>query len=72
MSAQSLKPVWHEDIEQNVAARMPHVDTRIDIHSARKPIGVATCEITKRLSKTLLGQLPQPEVIAALLEGMEE
>jgi predicted nuclease of restriction endonuclease-like (RecB) superfamily len=42
------------------------------LHDARKPIGVATYEITKTLPKELRGQLPQPEEIAALLEGMEE
>jgi predicted nuclease of restriction endonuclease-like (RecB) superfamily len=42
------------------------------LHDARKPIGVATYEITKTLPTALRGQLPQPEEIAALLEGMEE
>ena len=42
------------------------------LHDARKPIGVATYEITKTLPQELRGQLPQPEEIAALLEGMEE
>lgn len=42
------------------------------LYDARKPIGVATYEITKTLPKELRGQLPQPEEIAALLEGMEE
>lgn len=42
------------------------------LHDARKPIGVATYEITKTLPKELKGQLPQPEEIAALLEGIEE
>lgn len=42
------------------------------LHDARKPIGVATYEITKTLPKELKGQLPQPEEIAALLEGVEE
>jgi predicted nuclease of restriction endonuclease-like (RecB) superfamily len=40
------------------------------LHDARKPIGVATYEITKTLPKELKGQLPQPEEIAALLEGI--
>ncbi len=40
------------------------------LHDARKPIGVATYEITKTLPKELRGQLPQPEEIAALLEGI--
>jgi len=41
------------------------------LHDAKKPIGVATYEITKTLPKALKGQLPQPEEIAALLEGIE-
>ena len=41
------------------------------LHDAKKPIGVATYEITKTLPKELKGQLPQPEEIAALLEGLE-
>ena len=42
------------------------------LHDARKPIGVATYQITKTLPRELRGQLPQPEEIAALLEGIEE
>jgi predicted nuclease of restriction endonuclease-like (RecB) superfamily len=42
------------------------------LHDARKPIGVATYETTKTLPKELRGQLPQPEEIAALLDGLEE
>ena len=42
------------------------------LHDARKPIGVATYTITRTLPKELKGQLPQPEDIAALLEGIEE
>lgn len=42
------------------------------LHDASKPIGVATYEITKTLPKELKGQLPQPEEIAALLNGIEE
>ncbi len=42
------------------------------LHDARKPIGVATYEITKTLPRELRGQLPQPEEIADLLEGIEE
>ncbi len=42
------------------------------LHDARKPIGVATYEITKTLPKELRGQLPLPEDIAAVLEGIEE
>lgn len=41
------------------------------LHDARKPIGVATYEITRTLPRELRGQLPQPEEIAALLEGLE-
>ena len=42
------------------------------LHDARKPIGVATYEITRTLPSELKGQLPQPEEIAALLEGIEK
>jgi len=42
------------------------------LHDARKPIGVATYEITKTLPKALRGQLPRPEEIAALLEGIAD
>jgi predicted nuclease of restriction endonuclease-like (RecB) superfamily len=42
------------------------------LHDARKPIGVATYEITRTLPRELRGQLPQPEEIAALLEGINE
>ncbi|MFZ2224594.1 MAG: PDDEXK nuclease domain-containing protein [Candidatus Deferrimicrobium sp.] len=38
------------------------------LHDARKPIGVATYRIMKRLPKELKGQLPAPEEIARLLE----
>ncbi len=38
------------------------------LHDARKPIGVATYQIVKRLPKELKGQLPSPEEIAKLLE----
>ncbi|RUL75351.1 PDDEXK nuclease domain-containing protein [Dyella choica] len=37
---------------------------------ARKPIGVATYEITKTLPKKLKDQLPSPEAIARLLESI--
>ncbi len=40
------------------------------LHDARKPIGVATYRIVKRLPKELKGQLPSPEEIARLLEGV--
>jgi len=40
------------------------------LRDARKPIGVATYEITKTLPKELKDQLPSPEAIARLLEGM--
>ena len=42
------------------------------LNDTRKPLGVATYEMTKTLPKGLKGQLPQPEEIAALLERMEE
>ena len=41
------------------------------LHDARKPIGVATYRTVKRLPKELKGQLPTPDEIAELLEGME-
>jgi hypothetical protein len=37
------------------------------LHDARKPIGVATYEITKTLPKALKGQLPSPKEITDLL-----
>jgi len=40
------------------------------LRDARKPIGVATWEITKTLPKELKDQLPSPEAIARLLEGV--
>ncbi|MGE4403013.1 MAG: YhcG family protein [Desulfobulbus sp.] len=40
------------------------------LHDARKPIGVATYEITKTLPKSLKGQLPSPKDIANLLEDL--
>ncbi len=42
------------------------------LHDANKPIGVATYEITQTLPRDLAGQLPTPEAIAALLEGIEQ
>lgn len=41
------------------------------LHDTRKPIGVATYEITRTLPKELHGQLPSPQEIACLLEGIE-
>jgi predicted nuclease of restriction endonuclease-like (RecB) superfamily len=41
------------------------------LHDANKPIGVATYEITRTLPKELKEQLPRPEEIAALLEGLD-
>ena len=40
------------------------------LRDARKPIGVATYEITKTLQKKLKDQLPSPEAIARLLENI--
>jgi len=40
------------------------------LHDASKPIGVAVYKITRTLPKILQGQLPSPEEIAALLEGL--
>ncbi len=42
------------------------------LHDARKPIGVAAYEITKKLPESLQGELPTPEEISRLLEGIEE
>lgn len=41
------------------------------LRDARKPIGVATYRLVKRLPKELQGQLPSPTEIARLLEGVE-
>lgn len=41
------------------------------LHDARKPIGVATYRMVKRLPKELKGQLPSPAEIAQLLEGVK-
>ena len=40
------------------------------LHDARKPIGVATYRIVKRLPQALKGQLPSPEEIVRLLEDV--
>jgi len=40
------------------------------LHDARKPIGVATYEITRTLPKALKGQLPSPKEITRLLEDV--
>ncbi len=40
------------------------------LHDARKPIGVATYEITKTLPNALKGQLPSPKDIVHLLEDL--
>lgn len=40
------------------------------LHDAKKPIGVATYEITRTLPKALKGQLPSPQEIAHLLEDL--
>jgi predicted nuclease of restriction endonuclease-like (RecB) superfamily len=41
------------------------------LRNARKPIGVATYRLVKRLPKALQGQLPSPAEITRLLEGVE-
>jgi len=38
------------------------------LHDARKPIGVATYRVVRRLPRELKGQLPSPDEIAKLLE----
>ena len=40
------------------------------LHDARKPIGVATYEITRTLPKSLKGQLPSPKEISKLLQDL--
>jgi predicted nuclease of restriction endonuclease-like (RecB) superfamily len=40
------------------------------LRDARKPLGVATFEITKTLPRRLKDQLPPPEIIARLLKGV--
>ncbi len=40
------------------------------LHDTRKPIGVATYRIVKQLPANLRDQLPTPQEIARLLEGM--
>ncbi len=41
------------------------------LHTADKPIGVATYEMRKTLPKDLKGQLPRPEEIARLMDDVE-
>lgn len=41
------------------------------LYDARKPIGVATYRMVKRLPRELEGQLPSPDEIAKLLGGAE-
>jgi predicted nuclease of restriction endonuclease-like (RecB) superfamily len=41
------------------------------LHDARKPIGVSTYRMVKRLPKELKGQLPSPAEISQLLEDAE-
>ena len=41
------------------------------LRDARKPIGVATYRIVKRLPQEFKGQLPEPTQIAKLIEGIE-
>ena len=40
------------------------------LHDARKPMGVATYEITRTLPKSLKGQLPSPKEITKLMEDL--
>ena len=40
------------------------------LRDARKPIGVATHRVVRRLPKELKGQLPSPQEIARLLEAV--
>ena len=45
--------------------------TEYPLRDTGKPIGVATYEITGTFPKELHGQLPSPQEIARLLEGIE-
>jgi len=40
------------------------------LRDAHRPIGVATCRILRRLPRELQGQLPSPQQIGKLLEGL--
>ena len=40
------------------------------LHDARKPMGVATYEITRTLPKPPKGQLPSPKEITKLMEDL--
>lgn len=70
------RQVRHEDENPSIGIVLCKEKNRTIVeyalHDAQKPIGVATYAITKTLPKALRGQLPRPEEIAALLEGMEE
>jgi predicted nuclease of restriction endonuclease-like (RecB) superfamily len=48
-----------------------HTIVEYALRDARKPIGVATYRLVKRLPKELQGQLPSPAEITRLLEGVE-
>ena len=69
------KQVRHEDENPSIGIILCKEKSRTIVeyalHDAKKPIGVATYEITKILPKELRGQLPPPEDISALLEGIE-
>lgn len=41
------------------------------LHAANNPISVATYKVVRQLPSELKGQLPNPEEIAGLLEGIE-
>jgi hypothetical protein len=41
------------------------------LRDARRPIGVATYRIVRRLPRELQGQLPSPQQIGKLLEGVD-
>jgi hypothetical protein len=41
------------------------------LRDSDRPIGVATYRIVSTLPQNLQGQLPDPEQVAKLLEGME-
>lgn len=66
--------VRQEDENPSIGIILCKEKTRIIVEyalrDARKPIGVATYEITKTLPKKLKNQLPSPEAIARLLESI--
>ncbi len=69
------RQVWQEDVNPSIGIILCKDKNRTVVeyalHDTGKPIGVATYEITRTLPKELHGQLPTPQEIARLLEGIE-